>query len=79
MAEYIEREALLEALDYNPNQRCLVMDGSTFDIVLNHPAADVVEVVHGRWIDHMKCSVCGQVDWTKPNFCPNCGARMDGE
>ena len=40
------------------------------------PAVDAKPVVHGRWIDGMKCSVCGQVDWTKPNYCPNCGADM---
>ena len=43
------------------------------------PTVDAVEVVHGRWIDGMRCSECGQVDWTKPNYCPNCGAKMDGE
>ncbi len=31
----------------------------------------------GRWIDGMRCSECGQVDWTKPNYCPNCGAKME--
>lgn len=33
----------------------------------------------GKWIDGMKCSECGQVDFTKPNFCPDCGADMRGE
>ena len=53
------------------------------------PAADVAPVVHGRWIGtdkrpHLayKCSACeakryGKVDLI--NYCPNCGARMDGE
>lgn len=55
------------------------------------PAADVAPVVHGRWVDHMvrdwRCSECGEailkvrkVDGycfaDKPNYCPNCGARM---
>lgn len=57
--------------------------------------ADVVPVVHGRlehleqgWIDLWRCSACGD-EWTfeydptdseiKVNYCPNCGARMDGE
>lgn len=58
------------------------------------PAADVVEVRHGKWVDHMvrdwRCSICGEkinkvrnVDGycyeDKPHYCPNCGARMDGE
>ena len=52
---------------------------------------DAVEVVHGRWVDHMvrdwRCSECGEkihkvrsVDGycydDKPNYCPNCGADM---
>jgi uncharacterized OB-fold protein len=43
------------------------------------PAVDAVEVVHANWENGMKCSECGQIDWTKPNYCPNCGAKMDGE
>lgn len=53
-------------------------------------AADVAPVVHGRWIfkrgnyeaDECNCSECGQLMVTavgkRANFCPNCGARMDG-
>lgn len=50
------------------------------------PLADVVEVVHGKWeYDHwceFKCSICGHQSQSEPrgkeNFCPNCGAKMDG-
>ena len=55
-------------------------------------SADVVPVVHGRWLPQkenhefkeawMKCSVCGYPvsRWTgNTNFCPNCGAKMDGK
>jgi DNA-directed RNA polymerase subunit RPC12/RpoP len=37
-------------------------------------------------IPYIKCSLCGQVVWnldkernTTPNYCENCGAKMDGE
>jgi hypothetical protein len=30
----------------------------------------------GEWIEGMLCSHCGQVDFSKPNFCPNCGTDM---
>ncbi len=54
------------------------------------PAADVAPVRHGRWIYgediDIQCSVCGadaltEGDYrqTRSNYCPNCGARMDGE
>lgn len=48
----------------------------------NIPAADVVEVRHGWWIDTgsgQKCSVCGEFQPgydNYRNFCSNCGANM---
>ena len=53
--------------------------------------ADVQEVRHGRWISNelcgykwaYYCSECGWVDGypfnDRHNYCPNCGAKMDGE
>ena len=61
--------------------------GDAIDIIDDFPAADVDHVRHGRWIyDHwceFKCSVCGEFSNSKPyrgkeNYCPNCGAKMDG-
>ena len=60
----------------------------------NAPAADVVEVRHGEWVKNEEeskkhveviyfCSACQNWEaWgetEKYNYCPNCGARMDGE
>ena len=55
------------------------------------PAADVVEVRHGRWHDVYlssassfvgTCSVCGKSNDIPPvplaKYCPSCGAKMDG-
>ena len=45
--------------------------------------ADVAPVRHGRWINHgwsTVCSECGEDDaFAKRNYCPNCGAKMDGD
>lgn len=80
MAEYIEREALLHEMkmDIRP----------PFAVVRDFPAADVAEVKHGKWIrmdsDNeaiSKCSVCQfpvSTFWNESNYCPNCGAKMDG-
>lgn len=59
-------------------------------LVNDAPAADVAPVVHGKWIedhDYLKCPECGvMVKWDFTffdignwNYCPNCGAKMDGK
>lgn len=47
------------------------------DIIKLLIESDVKKVIHGKWIDGMKCSNCGQVDWAKPNYCSECGTKMD--
>ena len=62
---------------------------------LEEPAADVVKMRHGEWIHSeiedddwgrifhkWTCSVCGYSVAHNPtgeNYCPHCGAKMDGE
>lgn len=84
MAEYIEREAAIEAL--SRGEGCGNVCRRAMERIL---AADVAPVVHGRWIEQEKytfgvmydCSICGDriLDNGHPwNYCPKCGARMDG-
>ena len=47
--------------------------------------SDVAPVVHGQWIMHddefgltCECSVCHIETMGDGNYCPNCGAKMDG-
>ena len=83
MAEYIEREAAIEAAKHawakglEPSQYIEII-----------PAADVAQVRHAKWEvvigsdgkEHMVCTGCRkQQDLTGVfSYCPNCGCRMDG-
>ena len=52
----------------------------------NMPTVDAVPVVHGRWIpfhsrisgDIQYCSACEIGFVAKSDYCPHCGAMMDG-
>ena len=57
--------------------------------ILDAPAADVAPVRHGRWEwdteDIYRCSNCAEKSHVKEvmghpewDYCPNCGATMDG-
>ena len=91
MAKYIDLEAALREIERR--ERLMVGDKTiTVDalkrFLLNRPAADVAPVVHGRWVptkapfmnECKDCSVCGyRTVWGhRYNYCPNCGAKMDG-
>ena len=59
--------------------------GDVLDDVENFPAADVRPVVKARWEPNVpprdlrpRCSVCGELQPQKTNFCSNCGADMRG-
>ena len=48
------------------------------------PTIDAVEVVHGRWVfrknwDFFVCSECSHESSNYSHYCPNCGAKMDGD
>ena len=52
------------------------------------PAADVAPVVYGRWVTHYRSGTpvaegyvstcCDMWNNRKSDYCPNCGAKMDG-
>lgn len=65
---------------------------SILSIIKAQTTADVVEVRHGEWNDNIigfcnVCMECGVIveraaiknNSGKLNYCPNCGAKMDGE
>ena len=99
MAEYIERETFLKDIeeryclpckeagkDYNGCKcRACWVDDMRGDVI-DAPAADVVPVRHGHWIDGFiadsmlcGCSECGFTCGAHSFlYCPSCGAKMDG-
>ncbi len=91
MAEYIARERLKKA--FNADLQILqTLDEHTMSLLFMEidetPTADVAPVVHGRWDDittgllaSVKCSACGaafQGYYADYQYCPRCGAKMDG-
>ena len=90
MAEYIEREAIRDAL-YDAD--AITMNG--VKILNQFPSSDVEPVKRGRWImgtdenglqtGHRECSRCGEIVkygyslYGVHNFCNYCGAKMDEE
>ena len=94
MADYIERQAAIIQLSHNKSRgddEWELAVTSDMEIIRTLPSADAAPVVHGKWIDEdpafaeyfANCSVCCyEIDVHNErgyfNFCPNCGAKMDG-
>lgn len=91
MNEYIEREAAYEDFEKCNSENPKWTPSRVKALIARQKAADVALVRHGRWekvawwqhqnrYECNECSLCGCR--VKPkftyNYCPNCGARMDG-
>ena len=87
MNEYIEREAAYEDFEKCNGENPKWTPSRVKALIARQKTADVAPVRHGRWRCHgdcgvTECSVCG---WSIEEYvgdyayCPNCGARMDGE
>ena len=91
MPEYIELEAAIRALLNDATEQVGYSREDAADCIRYIDAADVAPVRHGMWEmhsdrpDNIICTNCdvGFDVWKHEakdfNFCPRCGARMDGE
>ena len=89
---YIDVDNFAERIKLSPAFKKYGIEGDllqkvVLDLLDNAPAADVEEVKHGEWERiirngkprGIKCSLCGKHIHFHENFCPECGAKMDGE
>ena len=94
MSDYIKREDATEVYSklYWMHEGLLNFQeelGKVYDEILGIPSADAAPVRHGRWYKNdqdkllmrIRCSICNKAIYSENHFayCPNCGARMDGE
>lgn len=93
MAEYIKRETLLERAEYDNNYR-LIIPAEAIKTAPAADVAPVVHARWISWEeagnfvpspDRHECSVCHDAAQVLVNgfellsdYCPNCGAKMDG-
>ena len=94
MKEYISKDRAKQFVCGHCNEVCSEKPCEPSDcdwmaFIDKEPAADVVEVRHGRWEKHgikyqcTGCKVLMSIDGTPQEnllyYCPNCGAYMMGE
>ena len=95
MSDYIKRDDAQDIIDEVLSDYLTDSERATLEDINAEigetPTADVVEVRHGRWRDIGKdacqCSECDRLHLGNNaeqtaklcKYCPNCGARMDGE
>lgn len=89
MADYIRRDDALFALrkaERGGSMTALTRLERAYAEIREMPAADVAEVAHAKWIpfhseaagDIQYCSACDIGFDARMDYCPHCGARMDG-
>lgn len=89
MARYVDADKLKKSFDlyFGGVSHAVIAN----QIIESEPTADVAEVKHGEWEypfskDIAKCTNCDFCVQDKINnvgymynYCPNCGAKMDGK
>jgi len=85
MSDYISKQDAKDALQEKVFHNLTDEFYGAMQVLDELEPAYVVPVVRGEWEHHMSfgiCDKCGyEYNWTgtdAKNYCPNCGAKMDG-
>lgn len=89
MPRYIDADLILPEMKSKLDMQELYLPIHFQEFIVDEiPSADVSPVRHGRWVKektdvliHWHCSACEECFFLdKPNseYCPHCGAKMDG-
>lgn len=83
------KENLLNRLSVRSEEYLLAQEKFMWKVINEQPTVDAEPVRHGHWIDckgsdgkdYRKCSKCLHTQNITGllNYCPICGAKMDGE
>ena len=88
--EYIERNNVISHkrpfTEFDEGGWSCKVQAVAVEDIQNIPAADVAPVRHGHWKQARYteaplyiCSECDIQAYKQHNYCPNCGANMDGD
>ena len=55
-----------------------ITDMTNLDLLCYLHNAENVEVIGNIYDNWHECSLCGAISQDRENYCPNCGAKMDG-
>lgn len=80
--------------DFENDLLCLCLDGekgtprieinirNVFERIESAPTIEAEPIRRGEWKTKVaywhECSLCGAISQDRENYCPNCGAKMDG-
>ena len=87
MDKYIKKEEAIRALLNDAPEQVGYSREDAADCIRYMDTADVAPVRHGRWVnthsdsEFVQCCLCKYpvyAAWNVTNYCPNCGAIMDG-
>ena len=90
MPRYIDADLILPEMESKLDMQELYSPVHFQEFIVDEmPAADVAPVRHGYWVKekrdvliHWHCSACEECYFLEePNaeYCPHCGAKMDGD